>query len=164
MALWLIGGGSSVSRSVKFGVVVFKASLLKWGGSVCHRTMLHDYTFPLQINHRSLLHCYTPCICPHICALCYMWKLMLCSGLPYIYGQLEEGGQSVMKLIWCSGLPWICGQLEERHGVSVSWKLCSVMVFQGYMFDWLGGSISLLVCCVSVVNWRRWWGQSVMEN
>ena len=26
------------------------------------------------------------------------------------------GGQSVMKLIWCSGLPWICGQLEEGVG------------------------------------------------
>ena len=27
-------------------------------------------------------------------------------------------GQSVMKLIWCSGLTWIYGQLEE--GVSLS--------------------------------------------
>ena len=27
--------------------------------------------------------------------------------------------QSVMKLIWCSGLPWICGQLEEGWGLSV---------------------------------------------
>ena len=25
-------------------------------------------------------------------------------------------GQSVMKLIWCSGLTWICGQLGEGVG------------------------------------------------
>ena len=65
-------------------------------------------------------------------------KLMWCSGLPLIYGQLEEGlgsvyhdlfgvvvfhesmvnwrrgqGLSVMKLIQCSGLTLIYGQLEE---------------------------------------------------
>ena len=28
MDLWLIGGGSSTTRSAKFGVVLFKASLL----------------------------------------------------------------------------------------------------------------------------------------
>ena len=32
MDLWLIGVGSSASRSAKFGVVVFKASLLERGG------------------------------------------------------------------------------------------------------------------------------------
>ena len=31
MDLWSIRGGSSASRSAKFGVVVFTASLLKWG-------------------------------------------------------------------------------------------------------------------------------------
>ena len=44
-------------------------------------------------------------------------KLTWCSGLTWIYGQLEGWGQSVMKLIWCSCLTWIYGQLEE--GVSV---------------------------------------------
>ena len=44
-------------------------------------------------------------------------KLIWCSGLPWIYAQLEEGwGQSVMKLIQCSGLTWIYGQLEEGVG------------------------------------------------
>ena len=40
-------------------------------------------------------------------------KLMWCSGLPWIYGQLEEGGwgQSVMKIIQCNGLPEIHAQL-----------------------------------------------------
>ena len=36
-------------------------------------------------------------------------NLIQCSGLPEIYGQLEEmgWGQSVMKLMQCSGLPEI---------------------------------------------------------
>ena len=42
----LLGRGSSASRSAKFGVVVFMASLLKWG--------------PLPIAHRSMLYHYTP--------------------------------------------------------------------------------------------------------
>ena len=48
-------------------------------------------------------------------------KVIWCSGLPWIYAQLEEGvGQSVMKPIQCSGLTWIYGQLEEEGGVSLS--------------------------------------------
>ena len=38
-------------------------------------------------------------------------KLMWCSGLPWIYSQLEKGvGQSVMKMIWYNGLPEIHAQ------------------------------------------------------
>ena len=97
----------------------------------------------------------------YLCIMLYV-KLMLCSGLPCIYGQLEEGGQSVMKLI---GLVVCHGSVVNwrRSGVSLSWKLCSVMVFQGYMFNWLGGSIGVAVCHVSVVDWRRGWDQSVMK-
>ena len=43
-------------------------------------------------------------------------KLIQCSGLTWIYGQLEGWGQSVMKCIQCSGLTWIYGQLEEGWG------------------------------------------------
>ena len=59
--------GSAASRSAKFGPVVFKASLLKWGGQ-CHRSMLHHYT---------------PWVCTSICALCYMWNLC---GVVVFYG------------------------------------------------------------------------------
>ena len=40
-------------------------------------------------------------------------KLIWCSGLQWVYGQLEEGGriQSVMKIIQCNGLPEIHAQL-----------------------------------------------------
>ena len=51
----------------------------------------------------------------YLCIMSYV-KLISCSGLQCIYGQLEEGGQSVMKLVWCSVQPWICGQLEEGVG------------------------------------------------
>ena len=63
----------SVSRSTKFGILVCKASLLKSGGSICHKSMLHHHTPcqltidpcytitpPLPIDHRSMLHHYTP--------------------------------------------------------------------------------------------------------
>ena len=47
-------------------------------------------------------------------------------------------GQSVMKIMQCNGLPGIHVQLT-------------------------GGSIGVVVCHVSVVNWRRGWCQSVMK-
>ena len=34
-------------------------------------------------------------------------KLLWCSCLTWIYGELEEGCQSVMKIIQCNGLPEI---------------------------------------------------------
>ena len=97
----LEGGDSSAGKFVKFGVVVFKASLLE-RGSIRHRSMLHHYTSPLpndhrllhdytsslQIDHRSMLHCYTRDICPrYLCNMLYV-KLMWCSGLPCIYWQI----------------------------------------------------------------------------
>ena len=87
--------------------------------SPCH--LIIDPSTPLHlllpIDHRSMLHHYTPYICPrYLCIVLYV-KLMWCSGLPWIYCQLEEGwGQSVMKLIWCSGLTWIYGQLGVGLG------------------------------------------------
>ena len=64
-----------------------------------------------------------------MCILLYV-KLIWCSGIPYIYPQLEEGVGSVchsymcillyMRLMWCSGVAEIYGQLEEG-GVSLPW-------------------------------------------
>ena len=55
-----------------------------------------------------------------MCILLYV-KLIWCSGIPYIYDQME--GRYIcpeymcillyVKLIWCSGIPYIYGQLEE---------------------------------------------------
>ena len=73
--------------SVWAGVVVFQRSMVDWRrGGVC----LHWY----------------------LCILLYV-KLSQCSGLPYIYGQLEEGWglsalvyvhSSICETSWCSGL------------------------------------------------------------
>ena len=64
-------------------------------GSICHTSMLHHYTFPLPTDHRSMLHHYTPEPCPrYLCIMLYV-KLVWCSGLPWIYSQLEEGVGSV---------------------------------------------------------------------
>ena len=121
----------SASRSAKFGVVVCKASMLNWLGSQsvidpcytitplpCQLTIDPYYTItpPLSIDHRSMLHCYTPSVCPRY--LC----IRLC-----------------VKCMWCSGLPWFYGWLEEGEGVSLSWKLFGVMVFQRSMLNWRRG-------------------------
>ena len=53
-------------RSAKFGVAVFKASLLNCRGAICHGYM---------------------------CIVLYM-KLIWCNGFAEIYAQLEERGQS----------------------------------------------------------------------
>ena len=66
----------------------------------------------------------------HMCILLYM-KLIQCSGVAEIYGQLEWRVRGslpwvlhmynliYMKLIWCSGVAYIYCQLEE--GV---WSVC----------------------------------------
>ena len=60
-----------------FGVMVFHGSMVNWRRRVG------------PIDHRSMLHHYTPYICPrYLCMMLYM-KLIQCSGLPWIYGQLE---------------------------------------------------------------------------
>ena len=53
-----------------------------------------------------------------MCVLLYV-KLILCRGIPYIYGQLE--GYICpkymciviyVKLLWCSSIPYVYGQLR----------------------------------------------------
>ena len=47
-------------------------------------------------------------------------KIIQCNGLPEIHARLAGSVcprylciMLYVKLMWCSGLPWICGQLEE---------------------------------------------------
>ena len=111
------------------GVVVFHGSMVKrrrgWGQSIIDP-------------------CYT--IIPHksaqgICALCYMWNW--CGAL-VIHGSMVDWrrgcGQSVMKLIQCSGLPWIYGQLEGVVLASRSAKF-GVVVFKASLLKWGGQSV-----------------------
>ena len=73
---WIYGRlewGSSASRSPKFGVVVFRASLLKWGGQSVIDPCYTITPFPLPIDHISMLHDYTPEVCPrYLCIMLYM--------------------------------------------------------------------------------------------
>ena len=81
-------------------------------------------------------------------------KLIQCSGLPYIHGQLEEGaGQSVMKLIWCSGLPEIYARLGvSLPKVSVHYAICEtfgVVVFHGLWLvggGWVQSVMKIIQC------------------
>ena len=136
------------ARSAKFGVAVFKASMLDWlgGGSICN-----GY------------------ICIVLCMRC-IW----CDGFPEIYAQLEEGGVNLpwvyvhcaisakcgvvvfkapmlnwrrggvgsichgymsilldMKLIWCSGFPEIYAHLEGvGQSAMMTWYMCIVLYMQ----------------------------------
>ena len=57
-----------------------------------------------------------------MCILLYV-KLIWCSGIPYIYGQLELRvhlpsvyvHSAICETFWCSGIPYLYGQLERGN-------------------------------------------------
>ena len=110
-----------------FGVMVFHGSMVDWRRGWGQLT-----TDPCNTNtpHQSA---------QGICTWCYVWNWC---GVVVFHGSMVNWrrgwGQSVMKLMQCSGLPWIYGQLEEEAGFSLLWKLFGIMVFQRSMLDWLG--------------------------
>ena len=79
-------------------------------------------------------------------------KLIWCTGIPYIYGQLEGGYICpkymcillYVKRIWCSGIPYIYDQLE---GVTSTWSICA---FCCMLNVW-----GVVVLHRSMVNWRQ---------
>ena len=82
-----------------------------------------------------------------MCILLYV-KLMQCSDIPQIYGQLE--GMYIcpkhmcillyVKLIWCSCIPQIYDQLEEGFLVYVHSAICETYLVCWYSIDlWLIG-------------------------
>ena len=90
-----------------------------------------------------------------MCILLYV-KLLWCSSIPYIYGQLEGVHCTkymcillYVKLIWCSRIPYIYGQLEGgTSALSICAFCCMLNLF------------SVVVFYISMVNWRR--GHSYM--
>ena len=74
----------------------------------------------------------------YLCIMLYV-KLMRCSGLPWIYGRLEEGWGSVChenySVYWSYMDLWSIG---GGVGVHLSWKCFGVMVFQRSMLNWGG--------------------------
>ena len=75
-----------------------------------------------------------------MCILLYV-KLIQYSGIPQIYGQLEEGSHGIcaflpyVKLIWSSGIPYLYGRFEGgTSALSICafwymWNLFGVVVF-----------------------------------
>ena len=133
-----------------FGVVVYHTSVVNWRGL-------------WYMSHS-----------------CYIWNIMWCSGIPYIYGQLEGGLWYMcillyVKLMWCSSIPYIYGQLERGY---ICHKYVCILPYVKLMwcsgileiYGWLeGGTCARGICAycymlnlcsvvvfhTSMVNWRR---------
>ena len=93
-----------------------------------------------------------------------------------------------MKLILCSGFPEIYTQLEERGGVNLPWVYVHCAVYETYVVYWFSRDLCSIggegwgqsamgicaLCCIwnlcgvlvvqrSMLDWRRGRGQSVMK-
>ena len=122
-----------------FGVVVFHTSMVNCsGGEFCYMWNL----FCVVVFHRSIVN-WRWHICPkYICIVLYV-KCIWCSGIPYIYGQLEWGEFCYM------------------------WNLFCVMVFHRSIVNWRRG-FGICACCYlcnffgvavlhrSMVNWMQY--------
>ena len=97
----------SAIRCAKFGVVIFKASLLNWRRGVnlpwvyvhcsiyIYRSAMRCPKFGVAVLQVSIL--YWGVVCHgYLCIVLYM-KLMWCHGFAEIYAQLE-GGQSAIGI------------------------------------------------------------------
>ena len=93
----------SAMRCGKFGVLVFKASMLNWKRgwvSICHRYMcivLYIYrsamgcaNFGVAVFQASVLDCWGPICHGYMCIVLYM-KLMWCNGFAQIYAHWRRG-------------------------------------------------------------------------
>ena len=108
-----------------FGVAVFHASMVNWRGYICPKYM---------------------------CILLYV-KLLWCSGIPYIYGQLElEVHVGICAFYYMLNLfnqvvfHKIYGQFEEE-GLGICafcymWNFFGVAVFHTSMVNWRRGGTS----------------------
>ena len=100
-----------------------------------------------------------------MCILLYV-KLILCSGIPYIYDQME--GSYIcpeymcillyVKLIWCSAIPYIYGQLEGSTSALSICAFCYMLnlfgvgVFHRSMIDWRGYKCPRYMCILLYVK------------
>ena len=99
---------------------------------------MHSATYETYVMQWYSIHLWSiggGYICPkHMCILLYV-KLMSCSGIPYIYGQLE-GGTFVLSL--CA----FCYMLN----------LCGVVVFHRSMVNWRGDICPRYMCILLYVK------------
>ena len=150
------------------GVAVYHTSMINWGRggtsvqSICPSCYIWNVLSVAvyntsMVNWRGLW---------YMCILLYV-KLMWCSSIPYIYGQLERGYichkyvciLPYVKLMWCSGILEIYGWLEGgtcARGICAycyMLNLCSVVVFHTSMVNWMRGPwyMCIVICETSFV-------------
>ena len=110
----------------------------------------------------------------YICILLYL-KLIQCSGITQIYGQLEEGALVYMHSSICDtyAVQWYCIDLWSIGGGGLG--ICAFAICGTYMVQWYSidlwsigwGCMSALGICAnilgvvvfqtSMLNWRRGW-------
>ena len=121
-----------------FSVVVLHRSKVSWRREVlstCVLCYLWKF-FGVAVFHTSMVH-WIGSICPqYICILLYV-KLLWCTGISEIYGQLEEGGILLcVKIIWC--MVFHTSIVNWRRGFAICasyflWNFFAVVVFQRSM-------------------------------
>ena len=135
--LWSIGGGwlgicaFCYMRNL-FGVVVFHRSMVKWRrwalvyvhSAICATYVVQWYSIDLCSHGGG-------CICPrYMCILLYV-ELMQCSGIPQIYGQLEQGALLCILSGICETylVQWYSIDLWSSGGDG-PWYMCILLYVQ----------------------------------
>ena len=111
------------------GVMVLHRSMVN-----CRRRMGQNWC-GVVVFHRSMVYWSMGAICPWYMYILLYMKLMWCSGIPKMYGQLEEGGgQNVcgVVLLYRSMVDWR-GQLIWGYtwfaNMTMSWWPYVVLLF-----------------------------------
>ena len=91
-------------------------------------------------------------------SICVTFSVVVLHGSMVNWGSICPGCMCILlyvKLIWCSGVAWIYGQLREEVSSALSicafcymWNLFGVVVLHSSVVDWLGGSICLWYMCM----------------
>ena len=114
-----------------FGVVVFHKSMVNWrkeGLGICAFCSMWNFC-GVAVFHTSMVS-WRGYICPkYMCILLYVTHIW-CSGIPYIYGQLEGGTSALSISAFC-----------------FMWKLFGVVVFHKSMVNWRKEGLGICAFC-----------------
>ena len=135
--LWSIGGGwlgicaFCYMRNL-FGVVVFHRSMVKWRrwalvyvhSAICATYVVQWYFIDLCSHGGG-------CICPRYMCILLNVELMQCSGMPQIYGQLEQGALLCILSGICETylVQWYSIDLWSSGGDG-PWYMCILLYVQ----------------------------------
>ena len=133
------------------GVVVFHTSMGNWRGISSLGICTFCYLWNLcgvAVFHTSMVN-WTGYICPtYMCILLYV-KLISCSSIPYINGQLDGGTYALSICAFCymlyvfSVLVFYRSMDNWRGVIGICafcylWHLFGVVIFHTSMVDWRG--------------------------